>query len=69
MRTLKARSGRVAIASVLLIGIALAGCREEEQDRVLLYDKGIYLGEPDTALTEQQVDALRQRATNQGPVG
>ena len=50
-----------------IVGIALVtqGCREEEQNRLLFYDKGTYQGQPDPALTDQQVDALRQRAAGQ----
>lgn len=52
---------------VALLGVALVvqGCREEEQGRPLLYEKGTYLGQPDPPLDQDQVDALRQRATRQ----
>jgi hypothetical protein len=50
-----------ALAGLLLSALALAGCRVEEQGRVLRYEKGTYLGKPDTALTETQRNALRQR--------
>lgn len=46
----------------MLAIVLIAGCREEEQDRVLLYDKGTYQGTKDTALPPGQEDALRQRA-------
>jgi hypothetical protein len=57
----KARSIGLWLA---IAGIALVaqGCREEEQNRPLFYDKGSYQGQPDPALTDQQVEALRQRA-------
>jgi hypothetical protein len=60
----KARSTRIwlAIAGIVLVA---QGCREDEQDRPLLYDKGTYQGQPDPALTDQQVDVLRQRAAGQ----
>jgi hypothetical protein len=50
-----------------LVGVALVvqGCREDEQDRPLLYDKGSYQGRPDTPLSEQQLEGLRQRSTRQ----
>jgi hypothetical protein len=48
-------------ASVLLV----EGCREEEQDRPLVYDKGTYQGQPDQQLAQDQIEALRQRATRQ----
>lgn len=43
----------------------LEGCREEEQGRVLSFEKGKYLGKPDQKLTSAQVEALRFRAANQ----
>lgn len=49
----------------LVAGAALQGCRKEEQDRVLFFDKGTYLGKPDEPLTDQQIDALRRRASDQ----
>jgi hypothetical protein len=50
-----------------LLGVALAvqSCREDEQDRVLMYEPGTYLGQPDEPLDQEQVDTLRQRATRQ----
>jgi hypothetical protein len=49
----------------LVASAALQGCRKEEQDRVLYFDKGTYLGKPDEPLTDEQVEALRQRASGQ----
>ncbi len=54
------------VLAVALSMTALTACDESEQDRVLLYKKGSYLGPPDTALTEEQVGALRYRTTLQG---
>jgi hypothetical protein len=50
-----------------LAGLALLaqGCREDEQNRSLMYDKGSYQGQPDQALTDDQVDRLRQRSIGQ----
>jgi hypothetical protein len=50
-----------------ITGIALVaqGCREDEQNRPLTYDKGSYQGQPDPALSEEQVEMLRQRAAEQ----
>ena len=52
---------------LILLGAVLfvQGCREEEQRRPLLYEPGTYLGQPDPPLDQEQVDALRQRATRQ----
>jgi hypothetical protein len=41
------------------------GCREEEQNRPLTYDKGSYQGQPDQTLTDEQVETLRQRSAGQ----
>jgi hypothetical protein len=50
-----------------IIGIALAvqSCREDEQDRPLVYEKGSYQGQPDQSLTDEQVERLRQRSAGQ----
>jgi hypothetical protein len=45
--------------------MALAACDQNEQGRILTYKKGTYLGEPDTPLTEEQVNELRHRAAQQ----
>ena len=42
--------------------VALSSCAEEEQDRLLSYEKGIYLGPTDQSLTEEQVRKLMARA-------
>ncbi len=47
------------------VAAALGGCRESEQDRVLLFQKGKYLGKPDEALPSETVDELRLRAQQQ----
>jgi hypothetical protein len=59
--------GRSLLAAAVIVAglVALAGCREEEQDRVLLFEQGTYLGEPDNALDDQQVSELRSRAQRQ----
>jgi hypothetical protein len=57
------RIGRIAVAVALIgLGLTLQGCREEEQDRVLSYEKGKYLGKPDTTLSDTQRSELRSRA-------
>ncbi len=62
--------------SLLVVALALPGCRESEQGRVLLFEKGSYLGKPDTAISEEARRALRQRSELQrgttallGPAG
>jgi hypothetical protein len=51
----------LVLAALLVAGVTLPGCRPEEQHRVLSYEKGHYLGKPDTKLSEAQRDALEQR--------
>ena len=46
--------------------LALAACDESEQGRILHYEKGTYLGQSDSELTEQQREELRARARLQG---
>jgi hypothetical protein len=61
------RTNTLALPMVVLAaGLLLAACDESEQDRVLRYEKGIYLGAPDTELSADQVGELRYRATLQG---
>jgi hypothetical protein len=51
---------------VVLLGLVVVqGCREDEQDRPLVYQPGTYLGQPDPPLDPDQVSALRQRANRQ----
>ena len=52
---------------LVIAGLAIIaqGCREDEQNRLLIYDKGTYQGQHDEGLTEQQVDTLRQRSAGQ----
>ena len=54
----------LAVAAVVAASL-LVGCREEEQGRVLRYEKGTYLGQKDSGLTEEQRTALRARAQQQ----
>jgi hypothetical protein len=59
---------RTALALLALIGAlaALQGCREEEQDRILFHEPGVFQGDKDPALPEARVDQLRGRARQQG---
>jgi hypothetical protein len=52
----------LAILALTSLAILAQGCREEEQDRPLLYHKGTYQGQLDQGLDQDQVEALRQRA-------
>ena len=41
---------------------ALSSCAEEEQNRLLSYEKGTYLGPADQSLSDEQVRNLMTRA-------
>lgn len=61
------RMSPAAVACCLLAAVvALAGCREAEQGRVLRYQKGTYLGPKEAPLTDAARESLRQRAQLQG---
>jgi len=53
----------VVIAS--LAAAVLVGCRDEEQGRVLAFDKGHYAGAPVTKPSAQALAALRDRVQMQ----
>jgi len=55
----------LTLLAVVGAALALAACDEDEQGRILRYEKGTYLGKPDTALSEEQLDELRLRAKQQ----
>jgi hypothetical protein len=48
------------------MAIATSSCREEEQGRLLSYEKGTYLGKADTALSAEQLSELANRSRLQG---
>jgi hypothetical protein len=54
---------QIAIVATMLL---LGACDESEQGRIWRYEKGTYLGQADTPLSEGQVDELRRRALLQG---
>jgi len=56
----------IAIALMLLALPLLSACRDGEQGRVLLYDKGTYLGKEDAGLDVAAVLALKGRTSLQG---
>ena len=50
------------IFALVTFVLTLSSCAEEEQDRLLSYEKGTYLGPTDQSLTEEQVRELMARA-------
>lgn len=53
------------LGCLLVAGLAIGGCRKEEQNRTLEFKKGTYLGNPDQQLTDEQMTELRHRANAQ----
>lgn len=62
---MKSRALTTLIAAVMIPAAFLAGCKEEEQNRVLTYQPGIYLGKPDTPLDQDQLRRIRSRTAGQ----
>lgn len=61
------RAAFLALGLLVLAGTLLQGCREEEQDRILLFDKGHYIGKnvDGGKLDPAQIDELNKRAEKQ----
>lgn len=53
------------LVSLAVAGVLLSACDPEEQDRVLLYEKGTYLGQADEELSSETRQELRNRARYQ----
>ena len=60
-------SGKFFFMITALIGLALslAGCNQDEQGRILSYEKGTYLGQADQKLGENQLRDLEVRTSLQ----
>ena len=52
--------------AVVFAGLLVSACDEAEQDRVLRYEKGTYLGPTEEPLDQATLKELRQRANLQG---
>ncbi|NNE21090.1 MAG: hypothetical protein HKN11_00635 [Rhizobiales bacterium] len=50
----------LTLSALLLTG--LGGCREEDRNRPLASEKGVYSGPTGTKLTDEQMRMLRQRS-------
>lgn len=48
-----------------MLALTIQACREDEQNRPLTYDKGTYQGPAHEPLSQNQLDALRQRTAGQ----
>jgi hypothetical protein len=54
----------IIIISIFLTSLVLSSC-QEEQGRILNYKKGVYLGEKDASLSEEQVNKLKMHTSRQ----
>ena len=50
------------VFALVIFVTALSSCAEEEQNRLLSYEKGTYLGPADQSLSDEQVRKLMTRA-------
>ncbi len=55
----------LVLSTVFAAGLVLAACDEAEQDRILRYEKGTYLGPKDQVLSNEQQTELRARTRMQ----
>ncbi len=55
----------LVLSAVFAAGLVLSACDEAEQDRILRYEKGTYLGPKDQVLSNEQQAALRARSRMQ----
>lgn len=56
------RPSKLLLVGGLILAGLVAACDETEQGRPLQYEKGVYQGAPDTSLTQEQLNELRQRS-------
>ena len=45
--------------------LLMSSCRQEEQNRILNYEKGVYLGKKDETITGKQITKLRMHTSRQ----
>ena len=57
--------GRMVLVFGLMLSLGVGACREEEQDRILIQQKGVYQGQADSPLSEEQLRELRLRTNQQ----
>ena len=51
--------------ALTVVAVGLSACAEEEQNRVLSYEKGTYLGKTDQRLSKDQLRKLINRSNSQ----
>ena len=65
MREIGGKRRIFSACCIIAMSLALQACREDEQGKILLYEKGTYLGKADQTLSEAQRNALRHRTSRQ----
>lgn len=59
------KSTALFVTLIAGMGMGLSACDEAEQGRILMYEKGTYLGQPDTELPAETESMLKARAAMQ----
>lgn len=55
----------VWLTVAIVVTLSLVACRDEEQGRILKYNKGVYSGEPMPVIEKETREDLRTRAHHQ----
>lgn len=56
---------RLTVLGLVAAAVLVSACDENEQDRVLYHEKGVYQGRADTPISPETADELRARARRQ----
>ncbi len=65
MRHLSISKSSMTAVLGLALAFGLAGCKDSERDRILMYKKGTYLGSVDQALSDDTLRQLQSRTRYQ----
>ena len=62
---MKTASKKLIVLLILFLSLSLQACKKEEQGRPLSYNKGVYQGNADNALSGSEVYQLKKRVSGQ----
>ena len=62
---MKTASIKLIVLLILFLSLSLQACKKEEQGRPLSYNKGVYQGNADNALSSSEVYQLKKRVSGQ----
>ena len=62
---MKTNSKKFIVLLILFLSLSLQACKKEEQGRPLSYNKGVYQGNADNALSSSEVYQLKKRVSGQ----